>query len=99
MSKSKNKQIFERIAVIGIGLIGSSVARVIKKNGLVDFISVSARSEKSLHTALNLGFADSATMDLAESVTNADIVMICTPVSTYKSIMNKIASHLKPGAI
>ena len=99
MSKSKNKKIFERIAVIGIGLIGSSVARVIKKNGLVDFISVSARSEKSLNTALNLGFADSATMDLAESVNNADIVMICTPVSTYKSIINKIASHLKPGAI
>ena len=91
--------IFNRIAIIGIGLIGSSISRAIKMNGLVDFVSVTAKSQKSLDTAVSLGIADSVTLKLDEAVKGADIVMICSPISTYPGIMESIAPNLKAGAI
>jgi len=99
MSKNKDTKLFERVTIIGVGLIGSSIARIIRKNKLAEFISISARSQNTLNTALNLDLADRGTLDLADVVNNADIVIICTPVSTYKSIMEKIGPNLKPGAI
>jgi len=90
---------FERICLIGIGLIGSSVAHVARREGLVGHISVTARSQDSLDTAMRLGIADSVTLDQQEAVKDADLVMICSPVSTYGVIAEGIASGLKPGAI
>ena len=91
--------IFERIALIGIGLIGSSIARRIKRDGLANHISVSARSQKSLDTAIELNFADSATLDQKDSVKNADLIIICSPIGTYSDIIQNIKSSLKLGAI
>jgi cyclohexadieny/prephenate dehydrogenase len=99
MLDNNETKIFERFAIIGIGLIGSSIARLIRKKGLANFISVAARSQKSINTANELGFADSATLNLADAVKNSDIVMICSPVSTYKTVMEEIAPNLKSGAI
>ena len=90
---------FDRLCLIGIGLIGSSVARVARREGLVGHISVTARSQESLDTAMRLGIADSVTLDQDEAVKDADLVMICSPVSTYGAIAEGIASSLKPGAI
>ena len=99
MSDMSETTIFNRIAIIGIGLIGSSISRAIKMNGLVDFVSVTAKSQKSLDTALSLGIADSVTLKLEEAVKGADIVMICSPISTYASIIESIAPTLETGAI
>ncbi|HHZ77135.1 MAG TPA: prephenate/arogenate dehydrogenase family protein [Rhodospirillales bacterium] len=99
MSDMSETTIFNRIAIIGIGLIGSSISRAIKMNGLVDFVSVTAKSQKSLDTAVSLGIADSVTLNLDEAVKGADIVMICSPMSTYAGIMESIAPNLKTGAI
>jgi cyclohexadieny/prephenate dehydrogenase len=99
MSDMSETTIFNRIAIIGIGLIGSSISRAIKMNGLVDFVSVTAKSQKSLDTAVSLGIADSVTLKLDEAVKGADIVMICSPISTYTGIMESIAPNLKTGAI
>ena len=99
MSDMSETTIFNRIAIIGIGLIGSSISRAIKMNGLVDFVSVTAKSQKSLDTAVSLGIADSVTLNLDEAVKGADIVMICSPMSTYTGIMESIAPNLKTGAI
>jgi len=99
MPDNSKTKLFDRIALIGIGLIGSSVARVIKRDKLVDHIAVTARSEKSLETAVRLGIADSITLEAAEAVKDADIVMICSPIGTYKEVMEKIAHVLRPGTI
>ena len=91
--------LFERVAFIGFGLIGSSLARVIKRDGLARHIVASARTERTLETALRIGIADSVEIDAAEAVRDADLVVICTPISTYGAIAERIAPNLKPGAI
>ena len=90
---------FDRITLVGIGLIGSSVAHMVRQKGLAGHIAVTSRSQESLDTACRLGIADSVTLDQCEAVTGADLVMICSPVSTYGAIMETIAPGLKTGAI
>lgn len=90
---------FKRVAFIGIGLIGSSIARVMLRDGLADTIVACARTQSTLDTALELGIAHEVTTDAAEAARDADLVMICTPVSTYGAIAAQIGPSLKPGAI
>lgn len=94
-----NTPLFDKVAFIGIGLIGSSIARVMRRDGLAGSIVACARSDKTLDTVLELGLADEVTKDPAVAAQNADLVMICTPVSTYGAIAEAIAPSLKPGAI
>ncbi len=91
--------LFERVAFIGFGLSGSSLARVIKRDGLARHVVASARTEATLRTALRLGIADSVAADAAEAVQGADLVVICAPISTYAAIAERIAPNLAPGAI
>ena len=91
--------LFDRVAFIGIGLIGSSIARVMRRDGLAGSIVACARSDETLSTVLELGLADEVTKDPAVAAEGADLVMICTPVLTYGAIAEAIAPALKPGAI
>lgn len=91
--------LFDKVAFIGIGLIGSSIARVMRRDGLAGSIVACARSDETLNTVLELGLADEVTKDPAVAAQDADLVMICTPVSTYGAIAEAIAPSLKPGAI
>ena len=90
---------FDRIAFIGIGLIGSSLARVIRRDGLAGHVVACARSDATLKTVMDLGLADSVTHDPAEAVDGADLVILCTPVGAYEAIAKIIGPMLKPGAI
>lgn len=90
---------FDRVAFIGIGLIGSSLARVMRRDGLAGEIVVAARKQETLDAATRLGLADRVTTDTAEAVKDADIVLICTPLGAYEAIAKAIAPALKPGAI
>tara|TARA_B100000315_G_scaffold255920_1_gene300530 strand:- start:320 stop:1228 length:909 start_codon:yes stop_codon:yes gene_type:complete len=99
MAKKKSAPIFERLALIGVGLIGSSIARVAKRDNLVGHISVSARTQESLDKAIELGFADSVSLDQQAAVKDADLVIICAPIGVYEEIIEAIAPGLKPGAI
>lgn len=90
---------FDRVAFIGIGLIGSSMARVMRRDGLAKTIVACARRKETLDTCLKLGIADEVTSDYAAAVKNADLIVIATPVSTNEDIAKAIAPHLKPGAI
>tara|TARA_R110002072_G_scaffold170294_6_gene323812 strand:- start:2719 stop:3642 length:924 start_codon:yes stop_codon:yes gene_type:complete len=94
-----NTPLFDKVAFIGIGLIGSSIARVMRRDGLAGSIVACARSDKTLDTVLELGLADEVTKDPAVAAQDADLVMICTPVSTYGAIAEAIAPSLKTGAI
>jgi cyclohexadieny/prephenate dehydrogenase len=90
---------FERVALIGIGLIGSSLARVLRRDKLAGEIVVCARSEATRAKALELGIADRVTPDAAEAVRGADLVVVATPLSAYAEIALQIPSALRPGAI
>ena len=91
--------LFDRVAFIGIGLIGSSLARVIRREGLAGHVVACARSEATLKTVLDLGLADSVTNDPAVAVDGADLVVLCTPVGAYEAIAKIIGPLLKPDAI
>ena len=87
---------FDRVALIGIGLIGSSIARVMRRDKLARSIIACARTEKTLNTAKRLDIVDETTQIISEAVHGADLVMICTPVSTYGEIAKEMAPALKP---
>ncbi len=92
-------KMFDRVALIGCGLIGSSIARVIRREAVAERIVACARTGATLDTMQRLGIADEVTSDPAAAVRNADLVLICTPVSTYAEIAERIGPELKPGAI
>jgi len=91
--------LFERVAFIGIGLIGSSLARAIKLHGLAGHITISTRRPETLAKAQALGLGDSYFLDAADAVRDADLVVICTPMGAYAAIARSIAGALKEGAI
>tara|TARA_B100000686_G_scaffold346806_1_gene434196 strand:- start:64 stop:951 length:888 start_codon:yes stop_codon:yes gene_type:complete len=92
-------KLFNTVAFIGIGLIGSSLARVMRRDGLAERIVVCARRDETLQKAQDLGLADHVTKDPAEAADGADIVLICTPIGTNGAIAQAIAPVLKPGQI
>jgi cyclohexadieny/prephenate dehydrogenase len=90
---------FEKVAVIGLGLIGSSLCHVIKRDGLAGHIAGNARSAETRETALNLGFIDSAHEDPADAARDADLIVLAAPVGANASLAEAIGPVLKPGAI
>ena len=92
--------LFQRLALIGVGLIGSSVARIaMEGRSLAAEVVVSARTQRTLDRVAELGIADRTEPDPARAVAGADCVMLCAPVGTYADITAAIAPHLARGAI
>ncbi|OEJ69625.1 prephenate/arogenate dehydrogenase family protein [Magnetovibrio blakemorei] len=94
-----NAPLFNRVALIGIGLIGSSLARALKLHGLAGHIAISTRRAETLATAEKLDLGDSYDLDAASAVKDADLVIICTPMGAYEAVAKSIHDALKPGAI
>lgn len=92
-------QQFETIALIGIGLIGSSIAREIREKQLAGTLVVSTRSEATLKRAEELGLGDRYTLSAADAVRDADLVIVSVPVGASGAVAAEIAAHLKAGAI
>jgi cyclohexadieny/prephenate dehydrogenase len=90
---------FKRIALIGFGLIGGSIARAARAQGLVGDIVATARSAKTRARVAELGIVDSVVATNAEAVRDADLVILCIPVGACGPVAQEIAAHLKPGAI
>jgi cyclohexadieny/prephenate dehydrogenase len=91
--------LFDRIALIGIGLIGSSIARDIKKYGLAREVVISSRSADTLKRAEELELGDRYVSSAAEAVKDADLVVVSVPVGASAAVAAEIAGSLKPGAI
>lgn len=91
--------LFERIALIGIGLIGSSIARDIKELGLAREVVISTRSEETLKRAEELELGTAYTTSAAKAVEGADLVIVSVPVGASEMVAQQIAPHLKAGAI
>jgi cyclohexadieny/prephenate dehydrogenase len=94
-----SKVIYDHIALIGLGLIGSSICHAIRRGGLASRITGSARSEATLATAERIGLCDAVYADPAEAVRGADLVILCTPVGSYGAIAEAIGLALKQGAV
>jgi len=91
--------LFQRIALIGFGLIGGSIARAARARGLAGEIVVTARSAKTRARVTELGIADRVVETNAEATDGADLVILCIPVGACGAVAQEIAPHLKPGAI
>jgi cyclohexadieny/prephenate dehydrogenase len=92
-------KLFEKVAIVGIGHIGSSLARVIKRDALAERLVTLESNPEHRAKALELGIVDAATDDVGEVVRDADLVILATPIGTYPELAAQIAPHLKKGAI
>jgi prephenate dehydrogenase len=96
---SVEKLFIPRLAIIGVGLIGGSLALALKAAGAVGEVVGIGRGQANLEKALELGVVDRITRDAAAGVRDADLVFLATPVLALPEVAASIASHLKPGAI
>ncbi len=89
----------DKLAVVGVGLIGGSLALALKEAGAVGHVVGIGRGLPNLETALRLGVVDSFTRDLAEGVTDADLIFLATPVQSLGAVAEQAMPYLKAGAI
>ncbi|MHB8708315.1 MAG: prephenate dehydrogenase [Desulfuromonadales bacterium] len=88
-----------KLAVVGVGLIGGSLSLALKATGSVGAVVGIGRGRPNLDTALKLKVVDSVTQDLAAGVADADVVFLSTPVLALGPVARQMMPHLKPGAI
>jgi cyclohexadieny/prephenate dehydrogenase len=91
--------LFGKVALIGVGLIGASMAHAIRRGQVAGHVSGYAHRPETRARAAAVGFADSLPETLAECVRDADLVVLATPVGTFGELAKEIAPALKPGAI
>ena len=90
---------FDKVAIVGVGLMGASVARALRVNGVARHIVGSDVNGAARRTAVELGIVDAASESPAEAAAGADIVVVCSPLGTYDSIAEAIGPVAAPGAI
>jgi cyclohexadieny/prephenate dehydrogenase len=93
------RPLFERLALIGVGLIGSSIARGARAQKLAGSIVATARSAATRRRVMELGLADQVVDSNAAAVAGADLVIVCIPVGQCGAVAREIAPHLAPGVI
>ncbi|SEQ69512.1 prephenate/arogenate dehydrogenase family protein [Thalassovita taeanensis] len=91
-------QIYDRVALIGLGLIASSMFWAIKRGGLAGEVTGYARSAQTRETARKIGLCDRICESAEEAVKDADLVVLCVPVGAMGGVAEQIAPYLKPGA-
>ena len=90
---------FKKVCIIGCGLIGSSIARAIKKHGLSEKVVSSNRSESINKKVIELKIVDEASSDTKKICKDSDLIIISTPLSSYEEVILKIKNSLKSGSI
>ncbi len=96
---SNSRMMFKRMALIGVGLIGSSISHAARRGGLVGDITGSSATPATRDKAVELGLVSKAFDNAADAVKGADLVILCTPVGVLGKIAKEIAPHLEPGCI
>ena len=92
-------KLFEKMSIIGVGLLGASLAKACRKYNIVKGISGFGRNRKNLEKAQSLGVIDQCASNLREAVKGADLVVLCTPVSRIIPLIQSLLPHLKQGAV
>jgi cyclohexadieny/prephenate dehydrogenase len=90
--------LYDRVAVIGLGLIGSSLCHRMKRDGLAGHVAGHARSAETRDTAMKIGFLDSVHESAADAVDDADLIVLCVPVGANAAVAEAIGPSLKSGA-
>jgi prephenate dehydrogenase len=90
---------WNKISVIGMGLLGGSLALAIKQRQLALKVHAHVRRESSVVEGRKMGLADLITQDLKEVVLDADLIVLCTPLSQMQALATEMRPHLKPGAV
>ncbi|MBA2587495.1 MAG: prephenate/arogenate dehydrogenase family protein [Alphaproteobacteria bacterium] len=90
---------FDKIAIIGLGLIGSSIAHAARRGKLAKEIAGHDASADVLERAGVVGFCDTLHADIGDAVEGGELVILCTPVGAYRTIAEQIQQHLEEGAI
>ena len=90
---------FGKVALVGIGLIGSSMAHAMRRAGVAGHVAGYAHTPEIVERAKAVGFTDSMHGDLAACVKDADLVVLAAPVGAFADIAKEMAPALKPGAI
>ena len=91
-------QVYDRVALIGLGLIASSIFWASKRNNVSGHIKGFARSEQTRNTARKIKLCDEVSDSLENTVTDADLIILCVPVGAMEQVMVEIAPYLKSGA-
>jgi len=97
-SDSKSLTI-KKLCIIGVGLIGGSLARALRRAGVVEHITGVGRSRENLETALKLGVVDAITHDIGEGVRDADFIIVAVPMGMYESVFRAMAGYVQATAI
>ncbi|HVY71245.1 MAG TPA: prephenate dehydrogenase, partial [Verrucomicrobiae bacterium] len=90
---------WQKVALIGVGLLGGSLGLALKKRGLATRVEGYVRREASVAGCEQAGAVDRASTDLASVVTGADLVVFCTPLGQMKELAERLAPHLRKGAL
>ncbi|MEO2043878.1 MAG: prephenate dehydrogenase/arogenate dehydrogenase family protein [Nitrospinaceae bacterium] len=92
-------KLFNKITVIGVGLLGASLAKACKEQGLANEISGYGRNRENLEKARTLKIIDYYSTDLSEAVKNADLIVLCTPVSAIAPLIQNMIADIRPGTL
>ena len=90
---------FRKITIVGVGLLGGSIGLAARKFGLADEIAGYVRRKETIADCEKAGAMDYATLDLSAAVSNADLVILCTPLAQMRPLAEQLPPALKPGAI
>jgi prephenate dehydrogenase len=90
---------FQRLALIGCGLIGGSFAMGLKQNNSVSHVAGFSATQQSLNNALELGVIDSQACSIRQAIDGADLVMVAVPVNAVEGCLQEMAGHLNPNAL
>ena len=99
MTAPATAPMFQRVALIGLGLIAGSMALAMRESGLAGRVVGYARSAETRDVAREIGLVDEVTDSAAEAVAGADLVVLAVPVGVMGAVAAEIAPHLAPGAI
>lgn len=93
------KPLFKRVAVIGLGLIGGSLAKAIRQNGLAGVVVGTDKREDELSLGVELGVIDRAAATIAEAVAGSDLVVLAVPVRATRGVLEELKPHLSADAV
>ena len=91
--------VIQQLTVIGVGLIGGSLARALRRANFCQRVVGCGRSESELNKAVALDVIDHYELDIANAVTNADIVVLAVPLGAMENVLRNMVGHLKPSAV
>jgi prephenate dehydrogenase len=90
---------WQKVTVVGVGLLGGSLGLALRKRGLAGEVCGYVRRQSSIAECVEAGAVHGATLDLAEAVTGADLIVLCTPLLRMGELAKQIAASVKKGAL